>query len=157
MCTPYTWLWLTLLFALAGSGQAQPARPTVVYDLVPQTPNSHLITVTLRYAPRNRSNISMWPFRPGVRDGIRFKTTHGTSVISGPPTRPGGRCHGKKTDKSTWRIQCGAAREVRVSYACYANTLDAGSTLWNDEELYWNGTNLLMYVVGKKTFWRACR
>lgn len=63
----------------------------------------------------------------------------------------------EKTDKSTWRIQCGAAREVRVSYACYANTLDAGSTLWNDEELYWNGTNLLMYVVGKKTFWRACR
>jgi len=147
---PQTWLWLGILFALGGSGEAHTAKPMVIYELVPQAPNSHLITVTMRYAPPEpvkHLDVALPAWRPGryqiqnyARNIRDFRATDQTG-------RP---LPWEKTDKSTWRVQCGASREVCVSYACYANTLDAGSTLWNDEELYWNGTNLLMYVVGKK-------
>jgi len=130
--------------------KAHPARSTVLYELVPQAPNSHLITVTLRYAapePVKYLDVALPAWRPG-----RYQIqNYARNVRDFRATDQAGRpLAWEKLDKSTWRIQCSAAREVRISYAYYANTLDAGSTLWNDEELYWNGTNLLMYVVGKK-------
>lgn len=139
-----------LLLTLSGMAKAHPARSTVLYELVPQAPNSHLITVTLRYAapePVKYLDVALPAWRPG-----RYQIqNYARNVRDFRATDQAGRpLAWEKLDKSTWRIQCSAAREVRISYAYYANTLDAGATLWNDEELYWNGTNLLMYVVGKK-------
>ncbi|OYT71774.1 MAG: hypothetical protein CFK52_07190 [Chloracidobacterium sp. CP2_5A] len=142
-------LWLGLL-ALSLGGHAQTPKPMIEYALAPQAPNSHLITVTIRYAPPEpvkRIDFALPAWRPGryqIQNYARNVRDFTASDQAGQPLR------WEKTDKSTWRVERGAAKEVRASYAYYANALDAGSTLWNDEELYWNGTNLLMYVVGQK-------
>ncbi|MCS7080065.1 MAG: PDZ domain-containing protein [Chloracidobacterium sp.] len=140
------------LFALALSGNAQTSKsPMLEYTLTPQAPNSHLITIAIRYAPPDsvkQIDFALPAWRPGryqIQNYARNVRDFAATDQTGQTLR------WEKIDKSTWRVERGAAREVRVSYAYYANTLDAGSTLWNDEELYWNGTNLLMYVVGRKT------
>ncbi len=141
-------LWL---FALSLSGRAQTPPSAIDYVLTPQAPNSHLIAVTIRYAPTepvSQIDFALPAWRPGryqIQNYARNIRDFRATDQAGQPLR------WEKTDKSTWRVERGAAKEARVSYAYYANTLDAGSTLWNDEELYWNGTNLLMYVVGHQT------
>ncbi|MGQ9898202.1 MAG: M61 family metallopeptidase [Acidobacteriota bacterium] len=120
------------------------------YELAPQAPNSHLITVTMRYTPPEpvkHLDVALPAWRPGRYQIQNYARNIRDFRATDPTGRP---LPWGKTNKSTWRVQCGDIREVRIAYAYYANTLDAGSTLWNDEELYWNGTNLLMYVVGRK-------
>lgn len=144
-------LFLSGLLILSFSVNAQTAAPIVAYTLTPQAPNSHLITVAIRYAPAEPVKTIDFAL-PAWRPGRYQIQNYARNVRDFAATDHAGRpLPWAKADKSTWRVERGTAREVCVSYAYYANTLDAGSTLWNDEELYWNGTNLLMYVVGQKT------
>lgn len=148
---PYAWLWLSIfLLTLTGASKAQTTKPMLSYELIPQTPNSHLITVAIRHTltePVKHLDFALPAWRPGRYQIQNYARNIRDFQAADPAGQP---LPWEKIDKSTWRVQCGKTREVHVSYAYYANILDAGSTLWNDEELYWNGTNLLMYVVGKK-------
>ncbi len=144
-------LWFVLVMCLLSENAQTAPGPTVEYTLTPQVPNSHLITVAIRYVPAvpvKTIDFALPTWRPGryqIQNYARNVRDFTATDDAGQPLR------WTKTDKSTWRVERGTARAVQVSYAYYANTLDAGSTLWNDEELYWNGTNLLMYVVGFQT------
>ncbi|QUW03130.1 M61 family metallopeptidase [Chloracidobacterium validum] len=138
------------IFAFSLAARAQTSKPMIEYNLTPQAPNSHLITVTIRYKPMETTKVVDFAL-PAWRPGRYQIQNYARNVRDFTATDQSGRTLAwEKVDKSTWRVPCGGVREVRVAYAYYANTLDAGSTLWNDEELYWNGTNLLMYVVGQK-------
>ncbi|MCS7188419.1 MAG: PDZ domain-containing protein [Bacteroidia bacterium] len=55
----------------------------------------------------------------------------------------------RKVTKDTWRIQNPAKGSLRISYRFYARQLDAGSSYINEELVYINPINLLMYAVGR--------
>src|SRR5438046_6875137 len=52
----------------------------------------------------------------------------------------------RKVGKSSWRAAARAGEEITVSYRYYAGVLDAGSSFLDDEEAYFNGSNLFMCV-----------
>ena len=52
----------------------------------------------------------------------------------------------RKVGKSSWRAAARAGEEIMVSYRYYAGVLDAGSSFLDDEEAYFNGSNLFMCV-----------
>ena len=54
----------------------------------------------------------------------------------------------QKTNKDTWRVQIGGARELRVTYRVYANDLSVRTSDLNDRHAYWNNVALLMYPEG---------
>src|SRR6185369_1912973 len=60
-----------------------------------------------------------------------------------------------KIDKSTWRVKTAGSKSVEARYKYYANLLDAGSSLLNETEAYFNGTNLFMYIPERRM--QPCR
>ncbi len=53
-----------------------------------------------------------------------------------------------KDGKSSWRIDARAGQEITIGYRYYAGVLDAGSSFLDEEEAYFNGSNLFMLVEG---------
>lgn len=56
-----------------------------------------------------------------------------------------------KDGKTSWRIDARAGEEVTFRYRYYAGVLDAGSSFLDDDEAYFNGTNLFMLVEGLRS------
>jgi predicted metalloprotease with PDZ domain len=53
-----------------------------------------------------------------------------------------------KDGLSSWRIEARKGQEVTIRYRYYAGVLDAGSSFLDDDEAYFNGSNLFMLVEG---------
>jgi predicted metalloprotease with PDZ domain len=53
-----------------------------------------------------------------------------------------------KDGKSSWRVDARAGDEVSFAYRFYAGVLDAGSSFLDQDEAYFNGSNLFMLVEG---------
>ncbi len=53
-----------------------------------------------------------------------------------------------KDGKTSWLVDARAGEEVTFRYRYYAGVLDAGSSFLDDDEAYFNGTNLFMLVEG---------
>ena len=66
----------------------------------------------------------------------------------------------EKLTKDLWLIETNKLKEVNISYSYYAAELNAGSTFLNEEQLYINPVNCMLYCVccrvsgHLKTFWR---
>lgn len=54
-----------------------------------------------------------------------------------------------KTGTHDWRVENPASGPITINYRFYANVLDAGSSVLNTEQAYFNGINLFMYVDGR--------
>ncbi|MBS1646024.1 MAG: M61 family metallopeptidase [Bacteroidetes bacterium] len=55
----------------------------------------------------------------------------------------------KKTSKDTWVIQTQGSKQVTITYSYYASELNAGSTYVDENQMYVNPCNCLMYVPEK--------
>src|SRR5246127_1952885 len=55
----------------------------------------------------------------------------------------------KKTSKDCWQINTQGSKQVKVTYSYYAAELNAGSTYVDENQLYVNPCNCLMYVPDK--------
>jgi len=53
-----------------------------------------------------------------------------------------------KTDKNTWRVKTGGARQWRATYRVYANELTVRTSELNSDHAFWNNATLLMYPAG---------
>lgn len=106
------------------------------YTLSWKNPNDHLFDVTLRFvAPENDPLLWLPAWRPG-----RYLIQNYAANVREWSANL------RKVGKSEWRAAARAGEEVVVSYRYYAGTLDAGSSFLDDEEAYFNGSNLFMCV-----------
>lgn len=55
----------------------------------------------------------------------------------------------KKTSKDCWQINTQGNKQIKVTYSYYASELNAGSTYVDENQLYVNPCNCLMYVPNK--------
>jgi len=104
-------------------------------------PADRLFDVTIRFrAPIDDPRLLLPVWRPGrylVQDyaaNVREWTAQERDVW--------------KDGKSSWRIRARAGDEVTMRYRYYAGVLDAGSSFLDDDEAYFNGSNLFMLVEG---------
>ncbi|HEX6182595.1 MAG TPA: PDZ domain-containing protein [Pyrinomonadaceae bacterium] len=130
--------------------RAVPAdAPEVAYTVSMPRPHTHLFEVAarLRYprAAPNAVELVMPVWTPGsylVREFGRHVQDFAAEDGSGRALV------WTKSDKNTWRVESGGAREVRVRYAVYANELTVRTSELNDRHAFWNNANLLMYPDG---------
>ena len=153
-------LMLLLLAAAAGTAtRAQttdprsravpPNAPEVEYTVSMPRPHTHLFEVAarLRYAqaPPGAVELVMPVWTPGsylVREFGRHVQDFAAEDASGRALA------WAKSEKHTWRVEPGGAREVRVRYSVYANELTVRTSELNDRHAFWNNANLLMYPNG---------
>jgi predicted metalloprotease with PDZ domain len=104
-------------------------------------PHDRLFDVTLTFiAPGDTPRLTLPNWRPGryLMQNFAANVRQWTA----------GEHRIWKDGKSSWRVDAGAGEQVTVTYRYYAGVLDAGSSFLDDDEAYFNGSNLFMLVEG---------
>ena len=116
------------------------------YTLSFDSPNQQYIEVTLKVKPNSDQMIVRLPsWRPGrYQLGDFAKNVSNFSVVD----QQGKPLSFKKTDKSSWSIACEHTDELIIHYKYYAAELNAGSTYLDENQLYVNPVNCMLYVEG---------
>lgn len=104
-------------------------------------PSDRLFDITLRFtAPADTPRLLLPAWRPG-----RYLMQNYAANVrewSADERRVW------KDGMTSWRVDARAGEEVTVRYRYYAGVLDAGSSFLDDDEAYFNGSNLFMLVEG---------
>jgi predicted metalloprotease with PDZ domain len=104
-------------------------------------PRERLYDITVRFlAPRDNPRLVLPSWRPGrylIQDFV-------ANVREWSPSMT-------KDGLSSWVVRAKAGEQVSVGYRYYAGVLDAGSSFLDDEEAYFNGSNLFVCVEGLRS------
>jgi predicted metalloprotease with PDZ domain len=101
-------------------------------------PNDHLFDIAITFTAPNNEPVA---HLPAWRPGRYLIQNYAANVREWSPNLT-------KIAKSAWRVAARAGEEVTISYRFYAGVLDAGSSFLDDEEAYFNGSNLFMWIDG---------
>jgi predicted metalloprotease with PDZ domain len=116
------------------------------YTISYRQPNRQLIDIEYRISKLDAQEVHLTlpNWRPGRYEMGNFaKNIRGFDVLG---------IHGnslpfQKTSKNEWIIQTQGNTEIRVKYDYYAAELNAGSTWLDEQQLYMNPVNCLVYVT----------
>lgn len=104
-------------------------------------PADRLYEITIRFtAPADTPRLLLPAWRPG-----RYLLQNYAANVR---EWNAGDARTWKDGKTSWRIDVRAGAEVEFRYRYYAGVLDAGSSFLDDDEAYFNGSNLFMMVEG---------
>jgi len=129
---------------------AAPMSSDTSYTVAMSKPHTHLFEVEMRVKiPANlqvpsESDLVMPVWTPGsylIREFERH-------VQDFAAESDGRALEWTKTDKNTWRVKTGGARQWRVTYRVYANELTVRTSELNSDHAFWNNATLLMYPAG---------
>lgn len=149
-----------LLLALAAPGArsqvadqrsraASPNAPEIAYTVSMPRPHTHLFEVGARLRYTGAAPASVELLLPVWTPGSYLVREFARHVQDFAAEDAAGRAlPWAKTNKNTWRVETGGAREVRVRYSVYANELSVRTSELNDRRAFWNNANLLVYPNG---------
>jgi predicted metalloprotease with PDZ domain len=147
-CLVIARLWLLVLICSSGA-LAQAAKHTdISFTVSMPKPWTHLFEVEMkvqRTDGKSHVNLIMPVWTPGsymVREFARHVQEFAAFDGNDRPLP------WIKTNKHTWRIQTGGARDYRITYGVYANELTVRTSELNSDHAFWNNANLLMYPEG---------
>ena len=111
------------------------------YLLAWSRPADRLYDITIRFtAPADIPRLLLPAWRPG-----RYLLQNFAANVR---EWSAGEARTWKDGKTSWRVDARAGEEVTFRYRYYAGVLDAGSSFLDDDEAYFNGSNLFMLVEG---------
>ena len=135
---------LLLFVSLAVNAQAQTAEPNITFTVSMSQPWTHLLEVEMRIrqpAGAESTELVMPVWTPGsylVREFERHVQDFAATDANGRALT------WEKTNKNTWRVAAGGAREWKVTYRVYANELTVRTNELNSDHAFWNNAALLM-------------
>jgi predicted metalloprotease with PDZ domain len=114
---------------------------------------SHLYEVSLKTAPLTgaASDFQIAAWRPGryyIQDYAAAVSDFSAWDAQGKPLS------WQKVDNDTWRVANNGSAEVEVRYKYYANVMDAGSSVLNTAQAYFNPVNFFMHL--RNAYERPC-
>jgi predicted metalloprotease with PDZ domain len=118
------------------------------YTISVSRPHRHFIDIEARFQANGQSKmqVQLPAWRPGRYELANFAQNIQRWEVYDEKGNP---LPNKKLTKDLWQVDCGGAKEVIVKYNYYANQLDAGSTYYDEQQLYVNPVNCLLYEPGK--------
>jgi predicted metalloprotease with PDZ domain len=123
-----------------------PLDQHVRYALSCGVPNEHLYSVSIEFvAPADQPRLILPSWRPGrylIQNYAANVRSWSARALDGAPLEM------RKCGKSEWLVAAAAGTRVQVSYRFYAGVLDAGSSFLDEDEAYFNGSNLFMWIDG---------
>lgn len=107
-------------------------------------PTDRLFDIDLRFtAPADTPRLLLPAWRPG-----RYLIQNYAANVR---EWSAGESRMWKDGLTSWRVDARAGEEVTVRYRYYAGVLDAGSSFLDEDEAYFNGSNLFMLVEGLRS------
>lgn len=101
-------------------------------------PNEHLFDIAITFIAPGDDPIA---HLPSWRPGRYLIQNYAANVREWSPNLT-------KIAKSAWRVAARAGEETTITYRFFAGVLDAGSSFLDDDEAYFNGSNLFMWIEG---------
>jgi predicted metalloprotease with PDZ domain len=142
---------LVLLVAAASPAQTGTSLSSdISYTVAMSKPYTHLFEIEVRVKipanlqVPNESDLVMPVWTPGsylIREFERHVQDFAADA-------DGRALDWTKTDKDTWRVKTGGARQWRATYRVYANELSVRTSELNSDHAFWNNATLLMYPAG---------
>jgi predicted metalloprotease with PDZ domain len=116
----------------------------VSYKLSFEKPHRHYLAIEVSFPVSEKiEKIHLSRWRPGRYELGNFaKNVRDFQVVN----EHGVRLHAQKIEKDVWHVETENSQKLTVRYAYYANEINAGSTYIDDELLYVNPVNCLVYT-----------
>jgi predicted metalloprotease with PDZ domain len=131
--------------------------PDIAFTVSMPQPHTHLLEVEMRVRSAAPNSASPAPTHAELRmpvwtPGSYLVREYARHVQDFAARDSAGReLPWRKTDKNTWRVETGGAREWRANYRVYANEATPRTSEVNDRHAFWNNAALLMYLEGHLT------
>ena len=119
------------------------------YHIHPSQPHLHFIDIdyTIENVTGDTLEIQLPAWRPGRYELGNFAKNvqkwQATDAKGNPLAF-------QKVTKDRWVVQTSNTSTVKVAYNYYANELNAGSTLYDEQQLYMNPVNCMLYTIGRE-------
>lgn len=117
----------------------------MLYTISSSQPSKHLLDISLFLDDIDDDfiylNLPAW--RPGRYEVANFaKNLYQVTAesLKGEPLKV------EKTSKDKWKITVGDVRSVKISYQYYANQMDGGGSVVDENQIYINFINCLLYA-----------
>jgi predicted metalloprotease with PDZ domain len=140
---------LLLFVSPAFNAHAQTVvEPNISFTVSMPQPWTHLLEVEMRIrqaAGAESTELVMPVWTPGsylIREYARHVQDFAAADANGRALQ------WEKTNKNTWRVASGGARDWKATYRVYANELTVRTNELNSDHAFWNNAALLMYPGG---------
>ncbi|NND93688.1 MAG: M61 family metallopeptidase [Flavobacteriales bacterium] len=107
----------------------------------------HLININVQFKNLNKGRVDM--ILPAWRPGRYERANYAENIKDFKAESRARKLKFKKTERNTWTIDNCPEGEVNVSYKYFANTINAGSSYIDQDQLYVNPVNCCMHVAGE--------
>lgn len=117
----------------------------MIYTISTPQPQSHFINIKVEIDTFKQSeiNVQLPAWRPGRYELGNFaKNVRNFKVLN----EKNSELKFYKITKDCWKINCSNSQKIIIQYQYFANILNAGSSFLNNEILYVNPVNCLIYV-----------
>ncbi|WP_421976744.1 M61 family metallopeptidase [Roseivirga seohaensis] len=115
------------------------------YSISYTNPNRHIIDITLSLSNVNSKELNL--FLPSWRPGRYTIQNFAKHILNLKAYNENGiELSCEKVTKDQWRVAAGSSKTVEVKYSYYAFQMDAGNSWLDDEQLYLNFINCLIYA-----------
>ena len=111
-------------------------------------PNRHYINIEVTAA--TNGNDKMTFHLPAWRPGRYELANYAQNVqIWDAYNEKGEKLHSHKLTKDSWNVDTKGAKEVTIKYNFFAYQMDAGASYYDEQQLYINPVNCLLYIEEK--------
>lgn len=118
------------------------------YSISYTNPNRHIIDITLSLSNVNSEELNL--FLPAWRPGRYTIQNFAKHILNLQAYDENGVELGcEKAMKDQWCVAAGSSKTIEVKYSYYAFQMDAGNSWLDDEQLYLNFINCLIYAEGR--------
>jgi len=117
----------------------------IQYSITLNQPEKHYIDISAKIDTRgvDQLKIQLPAWRPGRYELANFAQNVRKWMVF---DEKGSRLKSNKIKKDCWIIESAGCKEVTIKYDYYSNLLDAGNTYFNENQLYVNPVNCLIYI-----------
>jgi len=122
----------------------------IFYTIDCDNSQQHFIKIKVQFpVDENKTIIHLPSWRPGRYELGNFAKNIKNFKVFNDQNKA---VNFQKINKDSWEISSNETKYIRIEYQYYANELNAGSSYYNENQLYVNPVNCFLYAEGKEQF-----
>lgn len=122
----------------------------IFYTIDCDNSQQHFIKIKVQFpVDENKTIIHLPSWRPGRYELGNFAKNIKNFKVFNDQNKA---VNFQKINKDSWEISSYETKYIRIEYQYYANELNAGSSYYNENQLYVNPVNCFLYAEGKEQF-----
>ena len=125
-------------------------KERIFYTIDCENAQQHFIKIKVQFpVDENKTIIHLPSWRPGRYELGNFSKNIKNFKVFNDQNKA---VNFHKINKDSWEISSNETKYIKIEYQYYANELNAGSSYYNENQLYVNPVNCFLYAEGKEQF-----